>query len=79
MRRYGHEADPDEDTVFCHDCGAPMHHDAEICPKCFCFTGADALRRPPAHERFRRAVIVAVIAILVVALLMPLLTGRWWI
>jgi predicted nucleic acid-binding Zn ribbon protein len=79
MRRFGHEADPDGATVFCHDCGAPMHHDAEICPKCFCYTGADALRRPPARERARRAAIVAVIAILVIAMLLPLITGRWWI
>jgi hypothetical protein len=56
-----------------------MHHDAEICPKCFCYTGADALRRPPARERLRRAAIVGVIALLVLALLLPLITGRWWI
>ena len=79
IRRYGHEADPDGAAVFCPDCGAPMHHDAEICPRCSCYTGADALRRPPARERFRRAAIVTVIAILVAAMLMPLVTGRWWI
>jgi hypothetical protein len=56
-----------------------MHHDAEICPKCFCYTGADALRRPPGRERLRRAAIVGVIALLVLALLLPLITGRWWI
>jgi predicted nucleic acid-binding Zn ribbon protein len=79
IRRYGHEADPDGATVFCHDCGTPMHHDAEICPKCFCFTGADALRRHPRRERMRRVLIVSVIALLVLALLAPLITGRWWL
>jgi hypothetical protein len=56
-----------------------MHHDAEICPKCFCFTGADALRRHPRRERVRRVLIVSVIALLVLALLAPLITGRWWL
>jgi predicted nucleic acid-binding Zn ribbon protein len=79
MRRYGHEADPDGASVFCHDCGAPMHHDAEICPKCFCYTGGDALRRSPQRERARRALTVVVILLLVIALLAPLITGRWWL
>ena len=76
IRRYGHESDPDGARVFCPDCGAEMHHDAEICPKCFCFTGSDAMRRSPRRERLRRAAILAVMVVLVVALLLPLEIGR---
>ncbi len=79
IRRYGHEADPDGARVFCPDCGAPMHHDAEICPRCFCFAGDAAARRPPHHERRRRAILVGVTLLLVLAMLLPLLTGRWWL
>jgi uncharacterized paraquat-inducible protein A len=79
VRRYGHEADPDGARVFCPDCGAEMHHDAEICPKCFCFAGSDALRRHPRRERLRRAAVLLVVGLLVLALLLPLVTGRWWI
>jgi uncharacterized paraquat-inducible protein A len=78
IRRFGHEADPDGATVFCPDCGASMHVDAEICPKCFCFTAGDTLRRHPRHERRRRTIILTVIGLLVLALLLPLITGRWW-
>jgi hypothetical protein len=55
-----------------------MHVDAEICPKCFCFTAGDTLRRHPRHERRRRTIILTVIGLLVLALLLPLITGRWW-
>jgi len=79
IRRYGHESDPDGARVFCPDCGAEMHHDAEICPKCFCFTGSDALRRHPGRERLRRMAVLAVVGLLVLALLLPLVTGRWWL
>ena len=79
IRRYGHEADPDGARVFCPDCGAVMHHDAEICPRCFCYTAGDTRRRSPRRERLRRAVIVGIIALLVIALLLPLITHRWWL
>ena len=79
IRRFGHEADPDGANVFCPDCGAGMHVDAEICPKCCCFTAGDTLRRHPRQERRRRTIILTVIGLLVLALLLPLITGRWWL
>lgn len=79
IRRFGHEADPDGATVFCPDCGAAMHLDAEICPRCFCFTGGDTLRRHPRRQRVRRVAAVVVIGLLVLAMLLPLLNGRWWL
>jgi|GEM_PF-1065427 len=79
IRRFGHESDPDDACVFCPDCGATMHHDSEICPTCFCFTGSDTLRRHPRKERLRRLVIITVITLLVIAMLSPLITGRWWL
>ncbi len=78
IRRFGHEADPEGAKVFCPDCGEAMHPDAEVCPKCFCYTAGDAMRRHPRRERIRRAVILAIAGLLVLALLLPLITGRWW-
>jgi len=65
--------------VFCPDCVAGMHVDAEICPKCFCFTDCDTQRRHPRHDRRRLTIILTVIGLLVLALLLPLITGRWWL
>jgi predicted nucleic acid-binding Zn ribbon protein len=79
IRRYGHEADPVDAELFCPDCGARMHHDADVCPRCFCFTGGDALRRHPRRERRRRAIILTITAVIVFVMLLPLLTGRWWV
>jgi hypothetical protein len=74
LRRYGVDAPgAEEAVVYCPDCGAGMHPDADICPKCFCYIDGTRLRRPPLHERARRNRTLLIVAILVVAMLLPLL------
>jgi hypothetical protein len=49
IRRFG----GDHDTGFCPDCGAEVHDDADICPRCFAFISGQVTSKPPTQRWFR--------------------------
>ncbi len=60
-------------STACPDCGAPLHDNADICPKCGMWVDGESVRVGTRRTRTMRQVSVIVVALLILALVLPLL------
>jgi predicted nucleic acid-binding Zn ribbon protein len=60
--------------AFCPDCGAEIHDQAEVCPKCYAYLAGETSRFRPAERDLRGRFI----ALTVVALILVLLGWGLW-
>lgn len=60
--------------AFCPDCGAEIHDQAEVCPKCYAYLGGETSRYRPVERHLRGRSI----AITVVVLILVLLGWGFW-
>ncbi len=60
--------------AYCPDCGAEIHDQAEVCPKCYAYLGGDTSRFRPVERDLRGRFI----AITVVVLILVLLGWGFW-
>lgn len=60
---------------YCPKCGAEVHEDADVCPKCFEWITGDVLRRHPAAVGLGRRALIAVGLLLLGVLLFLAMRG----
>ncbi len=60
---------------YCPRCGAEVHEDADICPKCFEWITGDVLRRHPAAAGLGRRAMIAIGLILLGTIVFLALRG----
>ncbi|MDA0803499.1 MAG: zinc ribbon domain-containing protein [Planctomycetota bacterium] len=62
---------------YCPKCGAEVHEDADICPKCFEWITGDVLRRHPAAAGLGRRALIAVGLLLLGVILFLAMRGAF--
>jgi hypothetical protein len=55
--------------AFCPDCGAEIHDQADVCPRCYAYLGGDTSRFRPVERDLRgRFITITVVALILVLL-----------